>query len=827
MLNFIQTQLFFPILNMSLTGGVVILAVALARLVLRRAPKVWAYALWAVVLFRLLCPVSLSGAFSLLGAIRAPAVENAGGVGSVVTYVDPDRTLSSGEFAPPSGLDDPQILQPEDAEENIPILGPVTQNPQESSVTPELAVSLIWLAGTAAMAAYGAVSYFRLRRRLGEAVRLEQNLYLCDRIDTPFVLGLVRPRIYFPVSLRQAELPYILFHEQHHIRRGDPVWRMLAYIALCLHWFNPLVWLAFVLSGRDMEMSCDEAVLKKLGPHIREEYSQSLLNLSAGHTLISGTPLAFGEGDTKQRIHNLLHWRRPRVWLTAGAVALCLVVVTACAVNPSAANGQHTDDPDPVQSTGTELSGEPPLTQEDLERAVPDFLTPDQQLLYRRACNFYIHLFASATSEVEYSETVEDYPDPQDRESVDMGMYTYSISAGRYADYGDFDALRRSLFTDDYWDEKNQLGDGLPIFTEYQGKLCYVELGRGCGYYRNQAFPDTFELVSQTEEEIRFTVTGYYLEVWPPEGITVEAWQEYRQTHYTYTMEFPITLVNTPEGWRFSSFYETAADEDLTEEFPPEYVPLDDLPQPLSPEITYQPPAGTVAAELMQTDGPACALYVEEDTRLASQLYWEGEVYDLGDDALIPRLPCSDFVYCRDFDEDGEFEVCLMLSRREEGEPTSFTVLAMLEQTEQGLASTLFDTRSLLLDFSQNAQASYEPATRQLTLSYGGSSQTAVLFSGFFQGHEQLEDRVSRCYAYGYTYVYIGGTALTLRLEPALADETMAELDYFTDQESEHWTWDRSVGEVNFAVWYRDGGFVVSSPGYLIDETGGQPVFQE
>lgn len=161
-------------------------------------------------------------------------------------------------------------------------------------------------------------------------------MYLVDHLDSAFVVGLLRPRIYLPSDLPDSQLPYILAHERHHIRRGDHIVRHLAYAALCLHWFNPLVWLAFVLSGRDLEMSCDEAVIRKLGEKIRADYAASLLTLAMGQRILAASPLAFGDGDTKGRIQNMLNWKKTPKWVSALCFALCLILLTACAANPTA-----------------------------------------------------------------------------------------------------------------------------------------------------------------------------------------------------------------------------------------------------------------------------------------------------------------------------------------------------------------------------------------------------------------------------------------------------------------------------------------------------------
>ena len=312
-----MTELFSKVLNMSLTGSVVIAFVMAARLLLRRSPKIYAYVLWAAVLFRLLCPVSLSASVSLLGWLQ-PEVQEMSPATSTISY------LPAEAFQP--RLDAPAA--PAERAEQTEILPEATPFPWEDMA------ARIWIAGVAAMALYSLLSYLRLRRRLAESMHCRDNIYLSDRIDSPFVMGLLRPRIYLPSVVPVQERPYILAHEQHHIRRGDPLWKLLGYCALCIHWFNPLVWAAFVLAGKDMEMSCDEAVIRQLGADIRADYSASLLRLATHRRVISGMPLAFGEGDTRGRVLNMARWKKPRVWVSILCAVLSIAVLAACALNP-------------------------------------------------------------------------------------------------------------------------------------------------------------------------------------------------------------------------------------------------------------------------------------------------------------------------------------------------------------------------------------------------------------------------------------------------------------------------------------------------------------
>lgn len=320
-------DLFSQVLNMSLTASVMIVLVILARLALKRAPKIYSYALWSVVLFRLLCPVSLPSPVSLLGALDAPVAEPESRITTVV-YFQPEAS-----FQTVGGTKQEAPQPPTEESDSTGVLSEA-ETVSHHTVSWMEVLSMIWLAGAAGLYAFGIGNYLRFRRKLRYAWKVKGNVYLLDHIDTPFAAGILRPRIYLPSDLPRDQAAYIIAHERCHIRRLDLVTRGMAFAALCLHWFNPLVWLAFVLSGRDMEMSCDEAVIRRLGPNIRRAYSQSLLNLAAGGRLFHGAPLAFGEGNTGSRIRNLARWRKPTIGVSAVCLALSLAILAACGLNP-------------------------------------------------------------------------------------------------------------------------------------------------------------------------------------------------------------------------------------------------------------------------------------------------------------------------------------------------------------------------------------------------------------------------------------------------------------------------------------------------------------
>ena len=292
-------------------------------------------------MFRLVCPVSVTTGFSLLGLFPVTATEET-------------KHTTSMDYLPQNTgtMDLSQIKYP--VEEITPIgQGMASEinhgNMQGGKVehdglddvaasvikwNPMLMAAMIWLTGAIGIFLYSVIQLIRIQRDLVGAVCLKEKIYLADYIDSPFVMGLIFPKIYLPSNLSEQELEYIILHEKHHIRRGDHIIKWLSFLTLCVHWFNPLVWVAFVLSGKDMEMSCDEAVIKKMGEDICQEYSASLLSLATGKRIIAGTPLAFGEGNTKSRIKNVLKWRKPKVWISVLAVIFCLTAVILCVGNP-------------------------------------------------------------------------------------------------------------------------------------------------------------------------------------------------------------------------------------------------------------------------------------------------------------------------------------------------------------------------------------------------------------------------------------------------------------------------------------------------------------
>lgn len=337
-MGFFQSIL-LNVANMSMTASIIIVFVLFVRILLKRCPKIFSYMLWSVVLFRLLCPVSITTNFSLLSLFDLSATEEIENVTSI-NYIPKDIVITHllERFVEEKVSEQQEkVLEVDDniihrIEMDVTVGENVVTSVFEWS--PLMIATVIWLVGMVAIMVYSVILLIRMKRNLIGVIQLKDNVYLADYIHSPFVIGIIMPRIYLPSSLSQKEQEYIILHEQIHIRRGDHIIKCLSFLTLCIHWFNPFVWIAFVLSGKDMEMSCDEAVVKKLGREICQEYSASLFSLATGKRIISGTPLAFGEGNTKSRIKNVLKWKKPKVWISIVALIFCLGVIVWTVGNP-------------------------------------------------------------------------------------------------------------------------------------------------------------------------------------------------------------------------------------------------------------------------------------------------------------------------------------------------------------------------------------------------------------------------------------------------------------------------------------------------------------
>ena len=310
-----MSELFLEIVNRSIAASWIVIAVLILRFCLKKAPKWVNVLLWGIVAVRLIFPFSIESALSLIPSAEtvspsimmetAPSVQT--GVPALDQVINPviDHSLAP---APGASANPLQIW--------IPVL------------------TVIWLLGVAALFLYSAVSYRRLRRRVCEAGILRDNIYQSENVCSPFVLGIIRPKIYLPYHMDKREMDHVIAHEQTHIRRRDHWWKPLGFLLLTVHWFNPLLWLGYILLCRDIELACDEKVIREMGSEQRADYTQALVSCSVSRRSIAACPLAFGEVGIKERVKSVMNYKKPAFWIVLASVVVCAVAAVCFLTDP-------------------------------------------------------------------------------------------------------------------------------------------------------------------------------------------------------------------------------------------------------------------------------------------------------------------------------------------------------------------------------------------------------------------------------------------------------------------------------------------------------------
>ena len=314
-----MNELFLKIINMSISASWLVLAVLLLRFVLKKAPKWVNVLLWGIVAVRLAFPFSIESALSLI-----PSAETIPpNIGMNTT-----PTINSGINAINNAVN-PIISQ-----SNTPMAG-ASVNPLQITIG---IFEYIWIFGMIALALYTAISYWRLHRKVDTAVRYKDNIFQSENVKSPFVLGIIKPRIYLPFNMNGQDLEHVVAHEQAHIHCKDHWWKPFGFLLLTIHWFNPLVWLAYVLLCRDIELACDERVIKELGNEQRADYTQALVACSVNRRMIAACPLAFGEVGVKDRVKSVMNYKKPAFWGVVLAVIVCVFVAVCFLTNPVTKN---------------------------------------------------------------------------------------------------------------------------------------------------------------------------------------------------------------------------------------------------------------------------------------------------------------------------------------------------------------------------------------------------------------------------------------------------------------------------------------------------------
>lgn len=331
-MEFILADNLISIINMSITGSYVILAILAARMLLRRTPKIFSYLLWSVAGFRLLCPFSFSSEFSLQRIISE--------------WFDGEKLTMEGgiiHYIPANiGYMKQPIITTGVTSLSHAINNYLPQATPYSSINPiqlySFLAAYLWIMGIILFTLYSLGTYIRLKYLLRKAVLVDSTLYESDRVYSPFVLGIIKPKIYIPFHLNKSEQEYVIRHEQCHIMRGDHLVKPFAYFVVILHWFNPMVWIAFHYMCKDMEMSCDEKVIRSTGNAIKKEYCMSLLSFATAKQPGGLSPLAFGETSVKTRIKNVMKFKKPKGGVLVVVAFLCILFVVSCISNPEVGN---------------------------------------------------------------------------------------------------------------------------------------------------------------------------------------------------------------------------------------------------------------------------------------------------------------------------------------------------------------------------------------------------------------------------------------------------------------------------------------------------------
>lgn len=313
-------DVFLKLVNLSISASWLILAVLVLRVVLKKAPKWVMPLLWGVVALRLVCLFSIESALSLIPSAETIPSEIVTETREPVLYEQATLDIVTNPTLP-SAAEVPVGVSRQQAQVDFNIY------------------SVLWLAGMAALLVHALVSAGKLKRKLATAILLRDNIYESEFVDSPFVFGVVKPNIYLPMHMDEGTAAYVIAHEHAHLARRDHWWKVLGYLVLALHWFNPLVWVAYILFCRDIELACNEKVVKGLDGAARADYSQALLSCAAPKRAVAACPLAFGEGNIKTRVKSALHYKKPAFWVAAAAVLAVVIVAVCFLTNPRSERG--------------------------------------------------------------------------------------------------------------------------------------------------------------------------------------------------------------------------------------------------------------------------------------------------------------------------------------------------------------------------------------------------------------------------------------------------------------------------------------------------------
>ena len=788
-----------PLWEMSVTAAYASAIVMVLRLLLKkRAPRQVLCLLWLVVFARLLIPVTLESPLSIVPS-ALPGQEQQ----TVLPNTPQAPARDSIQGQPNAGTADPVTNDP--AEPSLAIPGNVTPaalpgQPEQTGSPWQAVIAGVWLAGAIAMGGYALFSYLRLRRRLFDAIRARDGAWEHPDLDSPFILGVFRPRIYLPAGLVGQPRQFILCHERAHLRRLDHIVKPLCWAALALHWFNPLVWASFILMSRDIESACDEAVVRQLGSGVKADYSTTLLALATGRRAPSPCPLAFDEGDAKGRIKNVLGYRRPALWVIVVSVTAA-VLAAACLLT------------DPVAAEAPDGSPDAPASPTPANVLADTLLDPWMKEVLDGERNF------STTYAFDNSRT-------------------YSINDLRSFYYGD---------------------GQLPDERVEMGRLAIVDLDRD-GINEMVIFPvgDNEYLYSVVGylilHRVGDEVYGYAPGWRSCEYIKSDGtftWSSDAADWGISSMSFNSgELVNNDITWCSSiqgpdELYFVDGLKATREEFDAAYDAHAAKPEPVW--YTYAggvldvwtDDAGmrTLDKTIPETDSGEAVLWLDDAEQF--WLEWNGTTTLLN--SSISSEQFSD-ILCRDFDGDGENEVVLTY------QINGFPQLELYEWNgDTPVLAGSYDTQQLLLRFNQSNVAGYNKDTRGLTVTYSHNERSsdsedydrryvtgsATLPEGFFDRYEHIRDGYTHAYANQFSLFHLVDdaqihNAFSFDFDFYLSDETMQELacvdTLLNSDYSFHYMAGKPVGSIHFTLSYDGTGWRVEAADALDMGLEGQPL---
>lgn len=322
-----MADIFLKVVNMSISACWIVLAIVLLRIILKKAPKWINCLLWGIAGLRLVMPFSLESIFSLIPSAEFIPQELVHSHSSVdVKGTEILNYVGNNPVSVELGISDGSLVFNEITAPDCPSINPL--------LISTYIASIVWIVGIIALLVYTLVNFLRLKQKIGTAVLFCDNIYQGEAVVSPFVLGIIKPKIYLPFNMGEQEMEYVIAHEQAHLRRKDHLWKPLGFLILTLHWFNPMVWLGYILLCRDIELACDEKVVKELNNEQRADYSQALLSCSVNRRMVAACPVAFGEVGVKNRVKSVLNYKKPAFWVIAVAIVLCIVLAFGFLTNP-------------------------------------------------------------------------------------------------------------------------------------------------------------------------------------------------------------------------------------------------------------------------------------------------------------------------------------------------------------------------------------------------------------------------------------------------------------------------------------------------------------